>query len=207
MVPENGRPLIRPGQPTNGLRSVAHGEPRPLGVQASHRLNAGQLAALQLLESYDLTRVRDDLLKRYSRASDWADEAIFEFRRFMGLHLVLRPPVAMCSPFVDEVWHCCILRTRLYADLCEQALGTFIDHEPADEAGDLTRAHHERERDLQRAAFRRAYEELYGELSWMWRLQRIWRPASGPARTRVLPNANKLQGGATSADRGAQTKS
>ncbi|HEY7064349.1 MAG TPA: hypothetical protein VII06_22925 [Chloroflexota bacterium] len=85
---------------------------------------------------------------------------IFEFRRYLGLRLVLGRSVPILSRAVDEVWHTTILFTRLYADLCERAFGYFVHHDPATEPWlDVD----ERWRD-----FVMAYMSLYGPLGVLW---------------------------------------
>ena len=103
---------------------------RPLGVLPDLPLTAALWDSLRTLENYDLSVVRSRLLKEGAVEAALIDEAIFEFRRFLGLVLVSDSPVMMFSAAVDEVWHTSVLFTRLYADLCEQAFGYFVHHDP-----------------------------------------------------------------------------
>jgi hypothetical protein len=61
---------------------------------------------------------------------------------------------------VDEVWHTCLLFTRLYADLCEQTVGHFVNHLPLmEETGDDARL-------LEGGrTFEQAYSRVYGEMT------------------------------------------
>jgi hypothetical protein len=123
-----------------------------------------------VLQDYDLTPVRKRLVKDAAMPSGWLDEAIFEFRRYLGLRIVARGPVHMFSKQIDDVWHTCLLFSRLYADLCHQAFGHFVHHEPVtdDPPGDDAPSDpHDHWRE-----FEAAYEGLYGELNRLWLMGR-----------------------------------
>jgi hypothetical protein len=93
----------------------------------------------------------------------WVDEAILEFRRYLSLQVVATQPIPMFSRQVDEVWHTCVLFTRLYADLCRTCFGYFVHHEPADEEapGSVTWSD-----------FADIYREFYGEPGRLWTMDR-----------------------------------
>src|SRR5580765_8144967 len=94
---------------------------RPLGVRPDVELTDAQWTALQRLQDYDLAPVRARLLKTGAPPTERVDDAIFEFRRFLGLAVVgYDRRLAVAGAAVDEVWHTCLLFSRLYADLCEQ---------------------------------------------------------------------------------------
>lgn len=133
---------------------------RPLGVRAGVALSASQLRALTILDRYDLSPVRDRLLRTEFLTPALVDLMIFEFRRYLGLRLVQGRSVPMLSRAVDEVWHTTLLFTRLYADLCQNVFGDFVHHDPATEAWpDVD----ERWRD-----FSASYHRLYGPLGILW---------------------------------------
>jgi len=149
-------------EPTiNTSRDVAA---RPLGVRPEVPLTDAQWTALQRLEDYDLAPVRVRLVKQGVLPAKRVDDAIFQFRRFLGLLIVGYRGLPMVSATVDEVWHTCLLFSRLYADLCEQTVGDFVHHEPrnahdasaVDAADDLSALDGCR-------LFRQAYARLYGE--------------------------------------------
>jgi hypothetical protein len=148
---------------------------RPLGIQPDVPLTDQQLAALQRLQDYDLSSVRARLLKKGVLPAEWVDEALFEFRRFLGLEIVGYTELRMVSGAVDEVWHTCILFTRLYADLCTRTIGQFCHHDPLDERetgeGDTTAAR--ATLDAYRR-FKQAYTSVYGETTRMWRFPILW---------------------------------
>lgn len=132
----------------------------PLGARSDVTLTDEQLTALRTIEQYDLTPIRDRLLRTEVLTPGLVDLMILEFRRYLGLRLVRGRSVPMLSHAVDEVWHTAILHTRLYAELCEQAFGYFVHHDPAAEPWtDVD----ERWRD-----FSAAYHGLYGPLGVLW---------------------------------------
>jgi hypothetical protein len=134
---------------------------RPLGIRPDLPLTDTQRTALQRLEAYDLAPVRARLLKQGVLPADRVDDAIFEFRRFFGLAVVgYQRRLAVSGPVVDEVWHTCLLFSRLYADLCEQTVGRFVHHEPLMEgSGDEARLHEGKR------LFEQAYSRVYGEMT------------------------------------------
>jgi len=135
---------------------------RPLGIRSDVELTAQQVSALARLEAYDLTPVRERLLREGSMPADWVDEALRELRRYLALKAVLADDVpGMLSLQVDEAWHACLLFTRLYADLCDQCFGTFVHHEP------------DTEEHLDPVGRWEAFEELYR--AWFGELGRVWR--------------------------------
>jgi hypothetical protein len=148
---------------------------RPLSVQPDVPLTDQQWAALQRLQDYDLSSVRARLLKKGVLPAEWIDDAIFEFRRFLALEIIGDTELRMVSGAVDEVWHTCILATRLYADLCTQTVGHFVHHEPLDEheslEGETTAA---RETLDAYRRFKQAYTWVYGETTRMWRFPILW---------------------------------
>ena len=137
----------------------------PLGVRPEASLTSRQLRALAELEAYDLTPVRERVLREGSMPSRLVDEAVLEFRRYLALKALLTEDVpGMLSPQVDEVWHTCLLFTRLYADLCRQCFGTFVHHEPDTE---------EHRDPLGRwEAFEVLYSNWFGQLSRVWTIHR-----------------------------------
>jgi hypothetical protein len=134
---------------------------RPLGIRPDLPLTDAQRTALQQLEAYDLAPVRARLLKQGVLPAEQVDDAIFEFRRFVGLAVIgYQRRLAVSGAAVDEVWHTCLLFSRLYADLCEQTVGRFVHHEPLMEGpGDDARL-----REGKRL-FEQAYSQVYGEMT------------------------------------------
>ena len=112
-------------------RVVGSQHDRPLGMRADVPLTAQQAEALRILQAYDLEPVRSRLLRQGLMPSTWIDEAILEFRRYLGFRVLSDRVPAMLSQPVDEVWHTCLLFSRIYADLCQRVFGSFVHHEPA----------------------------------------------------------------------------
>jgi hypothetical protein len=136
--------------------------PRPLNVRPDIPLSEAQLQSLRVLDSFDLTPVKKRLLKEAVMPSSWVDDAIFEFRRFLGLTVFSSGRLDMMNPHIDRVWHTCLLFTRLYADLCHQAFGHFVHHDPTNEESP-----YEPGSDPW-GDFCRVYEAAYGELTPAW---------------------------------------
>ncbi|HEY7065458.1 MAG TPA: hypothetical protein VII06_28535 [Chloroflexota bacterium] len=137
---------------------------RPLGVRPEIALTPAQQHALQILQDYDLGPVRARLLREGAMPAAWVDEALYEFRRYLGLRALEPRPVMMLSRPIDAVWHTCLLFSRLYADLCAQAFGEFVHHDPAMEV-DPDRAARWRE-------FAAAYERCYEPPGRLWQMGR-----------------------------------
>jgi hypothetical protein len=149
------QPLRRDSQPARLAR--------PLGVRPEVPLTDAQWTALQRLQDYDLAPVRVRRLEAGVLPAERVDEAIFEFRRFLGLVIVGYRGPRMVSATADELWHTCLLFSRLYADRCEETMGQFVHHEPADahdasagETGDASGTP-----DIFRV-FQQAYTRVYG---------------------------------------------
>jgi hypothetical protein len=145
---------------------------QPLGVNPDVALDERQLRTLQVLESFDLTPVRQRLLRDTIMPSGWVDEAILEFRRYLGLRVICPGPIDMFSKPVDNVWHTCLLHSRLYAALCESAFGQFVHHEPAgghgpgpEDAATPSRP----DAGTRWRLFEDAYTRMYGPVGRLWR--------------------------------------
>lgn len=132
----------------------------PLGVRSDRSFSKEQVETLRALEAYDLWFVEERLVRKGLVPADRTAGAVLEFKRYMALVGLGYRGLGMLSPEVDEVWHALILFTREYADLCQQAFGTFIHHVPrtsrttlpADSSGN----------------FLSAYAEVFGEVPMAW---------------------------------------
>lgn len=137
---------------------------RPLGVRPEVALTPAQQRTLHVLEDYDLTAVRTRLLREGTLPAAWLDAALLEFRRYLGLRALCTPAPMMFSKHIDAVWHTCLLFTRLYAHLSQQAFGEFVHHDPATAPDPDPEARWQE--------FVIAYERCYGELGWLWQMGR-----------------------------------
>jgi hypothetical protein len=136
----------------------------PLGVRADAGLTDEQLRILTSIERFDLEPVRDRLIKEGAMPGSWVDEAILEFRRYFSLRVATEEPIYMPSKQIDQVWHACLVHTRLYAAFCEETYGYFVHHDPV-RAPDLPEAWR---------SFEEPYRRLYGEPGRLWQL---WKPS------------------------------
>jgi hypothetical protein len=125
---------------------------------------------LQVVQDYDLTRVRNRLLKEGWMPDTWIDEAIFEFRRYLGLRVLTGHSIEMFSVHVDEVWHTCLLFSRLYTDMCLEVFGYYLHHEPAPDPEPPGRTI--RDPWALWLEFEEAYVGAYGGLTRFWLLAR-----------------------------------
>src|SRR5215211_7895361 len=149
----------------------------PLGVRPELVLTEAQRRALQVLQDFDLSPVRERLLTDAVMPASWVDEAILEFRRYLGLRVVdEHGHYYMFSKPVDNVWPTFLLFSRLYAQYCQEAFGHFVHHEPAagHDAAKATALPLDRETHWR--AFETAYARTYGELTRLWQMAR---PAPG----------------------------
>lgn len=160
-VPDPGRSILEERERARR----AHPPSRPLGLLPDAVVAADQLAALRVIESYDLGVVRERLICTGGMTPGWADEAIFEFRRYLGLRAVFPDPITMLSADIDEVWHACVLHTRLYTDLCDRVFGHFLHHDPETELNP--------DRDARWHEFETAYRSIYGEPGPLWEMWRL----------------------------------
>src|SRR5262249_50711797 len=168
------------GEPSAGTRPMSSDyRPRPLGVRADVALTDAQLRTLQALQDFDLSPVRGRLLREAVMPSGWVDEALLEFRRYLGLRVLYSDPIDMFSKQVDDVWHTCLLYWRLYAAYCDAAFGQFVHHEPAaghDAASPYEAAPARPDRETRWSVFQEAYERMYGDLGRLWRMAGPTRP-------------------------------
>lgn len=139
-------------------------EKRPLGVRDDFPLTESQMRQFQALQDYDLGHVRNRLINFRVVPRQIIDEAIFEFRRYMGLYLVQKDSVTMFSTAVDEVWHATILHTRLYQDFCHNVFGEFLHHDPFEGGDPNPQSSWEK--------FDKIYQLVYGDLGKLWQLAR-----------------------------------
>jgi hypothetical protein len=137
----------------------------PLGLRADAPLTDEQRRILQSLQDYDLSRVRTRLVHEGALPVAGIDEAIFEFRRYLGVCVVTGASFHVLSRQVDHVWHTSLLFTEVYADFCQQTVGGFLHHEPetpgeTPSVGDMPAVGEK---------FRASYEALFGPLGRLWK--------------------------------------
>ncbi len=107
-----------------------------------------------------LIEVKERVLKSGIVPEKDLEEAVLEYRKFLGLVLLGYGKLGMANPMVDEVWHTHILFTRDYLRFCTDVFGGFVHHNPV-----TTNRPDDGESAMR---FARAYNEVYGELAPIW---------------------------------------
>ncbi len=74
-------------------------------------------------------RVQHYFAKKHDLTHEQAEQRFDELSEFLQRCAETEEPVSPTHE-VDEVWHCFILHTFLYAQYCEEAFGRFIHHKP-----------------------------------------------------------------------------
>lgn len=120
---------------------------------------------LRRLDGFEAPYLQDKILadKRLP-SSEIYQEAFTEFKKYAALSQIVKGPLGMGSPEVDEVWHQFILFTREYADFCQNYLGSFLHHSPH-----TSSTSGERKREGM-ANFRESYKRVFGDLHPIWGL-------------------------------------
>jgi hypothetical protein len=151
----------------------------PLGTLHKEIFSGQEMEAFRRLSAYDLSPVRAKILKEETIPEVLVDQAIREFRRYIGLylHYGTQDSITMFSEDVDEVWHVCILHTRLYEDFCATILGEYLHHRPFLNGDPNSQANWK--------IFEEKYTALYGPLPEIWYLKRL-RPPYGPAWMKAI---------------------
>jgi len=129
----------------------------------SRALSAEEKRCIDLISTYDLSPIREKIVKDNALPESIVDEAILEYRKYMILLRIGFQELTMCSQEVDEVWHAHILFTQSYAKFCRQAFGGFVHHDPIINLIPVAELHDVTE------AFFGAYREMFGKPSQLWR--------------------------------------
>jgi hypothetical protein len=151
----------------------------PLSVIRWGSLDPAQRVRFQRLQAFDLSPIRAKILKEETIPPQLVDEAIREFRWYVGLyvHFGTQRSITMFSEDVDEVWHVCILHTRLYEDFCTTVFGKYLHHQPF-LSGDPNAKENW-------AYFEQSYTYLYGPVPRFWHLRRL-PPPWGPGWMKAI---------------------
>jgi uncharacterized membrane protein YgcG len=104
--------------------------PEALGVPQGHPARtAAERLELSLDEHFE-SRVKDRVLKGYTRLADREWEwTWFELKRYFLMCGIVRG-VPMYSSQADELWHEMLMFTREYEQFCEKFCGAMIHHAP-----------------------------------------------------------------------------
>lgn len=134
--------------------------PLSIPFPATRRVVAERDVGLDKILTHPFHSVKEKILSEGSIPEAIIDEAVDEFRKYLVLiHLGYRG-MAMCSKYVDEVWHAFILHTRDYTAFCESVFGTFLHHEPGTSKNPISTEAVEK--------FVSAYQTVFGEIPPIW---------------------------------------
>jgi hypothetical protein len=146
------------------VASAETGSSRPLWVLDSVSLTPEQTNALGIIEGENFSFLKERVLKDDSIPEVFVDEAIEEYKKFLGMHahdvkafLTMRD-----GSYIDEVWHAHILFTRSYADFCGRVFGHFFHHDP------FSKSTPDKDPQGSWKKFKDGYEALYGEINHLW---------------------------------------
>jgi hypothetical protein len=131
-------------------------------LSISRALSVEEKRCIDLISTYDLSPIREKIVKDNVLPESIVDEAILEYRKYMILLRLGFQQLVMCSHEVDEVWHTHILFTQSYAEFCYQAFGGFVHHDPVISLIPVAELNNATE------AFFGAYREVFGKLSQLW---------------------------------------
>jgi hypothetical protein len=151
---------------------------RPLGLRVDAPTSAAEVAALSVLDVYDLDQISHRLRVKAILPEPLINAALLEFRRYLALHALLAVPPTMFSQPVDVVWHTTLMFTRRYAELCDLALGRPVHHRPTaghDLSGPTAAP-------AARASFRAFcadYQRYFGPVHPLWTYDRPWANTPG----------------------------
>lgn len=135
---------------------------RPLGLKPNAKLSKASLNMAKKVERYDLAFVTNKLVEDRKLNKRNAESAAVEFKKFMVLAGLGIKPLAIIGPVLDELWHQFILFTSPYRKFCEDAVGTFIDHQPCSRSAPVPRLA------LAGQNFFLSYEKFFGSLPGVW---------------------------------------
>lgn len=86
----------------------------------------------QTIMSWDMSRVRDYLVRRHHFAPAHVEAMEVEYKRYVELRATYPDKVMPTSSEVDPMWHAHILFTKDYAAMCESVGIAFVHHKPTE---------------------------------------------------------------------------
>jgi hypothetical protein len=141
-------------------------------------MTLSQCDAIDSLESFDFSFVREKLSEDGRFTVDEVLRSEVEFRRFMTLVLKNDGPLAMIDKRVDEYWHTLILFTPQYRRFCDEVMGFFVDHQPRTTTTPVPIG--------AISNFVSAYKKEYGELPSFW-LETVDEPVRSAIESGDIP--------------------
>jgi hypothetical protein len=84
--------------------------------------------------SFDMTEITAKFAEEHNLSEEIAKKYETELKKYFLLRVVQKRRYGM-NGLSDDLWHKFILSTRKYTDFCNQAFGTYLHHEPAEQSG------------------------------------------------------------------------
>lgn len=108
----------------------------PLGILPSFAEKGEIQNKLSYLQDFDMSRERDEMLyePKFKLRHGLIPLVELEFKRFLSLRLLFPNPDFAFSPTlpVDLMWHCLIIDTMRYFEICNNLYGEYLHHRPLD---------------------------------------------------------------------------
>ncbi|MBF6053889.1 hypothetical protein GO002_18710 [Streptomyces eurocidicus] len=94
-------------------------------VEERPAVDAGTLVSPELREI-----IAADVCAKYDHVpADMAQRGVGQMLAFVAASAAGGQPLSP-SPLVDDFWHAFVLRTKAYADFCQERFGRFVHHQP-----------------------------------------------------------------------------
>ncbi len=96
----------------------------------SSKFNPVVAARVAAVFAWDLSNVKEFMVKRQGVDPTHVDEVEVEYRRYLGILAAFPEGRFPISEAVDDMWHTHLLFTHDYEQMSKATRGTFIYHEP-----------------------------------------------------------------------------
>lgn len=127
-------------------------------------LSKSSTAVVNEILNFNLEKVEQRLVSKYSWSEPLAKFATMEYKKFIALQVLTNEHQPMFSVIVDSVWHNHILFTKDYTEFCLEVFGHYLHHEPNDNGKAGNGA-------ISFDTFEKAYEKHFGSLPKIWTAQ------------------------------------
>ncbi|MGW2600714.1 glycine-rich domain-containing protein [Streptomyces klenkii] len=94
-------------------------------VKERPAVDAGTLVSAELRAT-----IAADVRAKYDHiTTDMSHRGVGQMLAFVAASAASEKPLSP-SPLVDDFWHAFVLRTKAYADFCQDTFGKFVHHQP-----------------------------------------------------------------------------